>query len=57
MPREDSAIPLKVNHFELNVNVRDAFTGNRYTSGQKISLLNLAPIALFGENRLKNSSG
>ena len=46
-PREDSAISLLNIYLELNSDVLQAVTGNRYPDGADTSLVNLAVIALF----------
>ena len=44
-------------YLELNVDVLQAVTGNRYADGADIRLVNLAVIALFSIYKLSTSSG
>ena len=55
--REDSVIPLLNSYLELNFDVLQAATNNRYADGNDIRLVNLRPIALFSNNKLTTSSG
>ena len=57
IPREDSVISLLNNYLELNFDVLQAATGNRYADGADIRLVNLAVIALFSFYKLTISSG
>ena len=44
-------------YFELNFDVLQAATSNRYTDAKDIRLVNLGPIALFCNYKLKTTSG
>ena len=58
IPREDSAISLKVSYLEIDFNVtRRAGAYARYADGEHIRLVNLGPIALFNKYRLTSISG
>ena len=57
IPREDSVISLLNSYLDLNFDVLHAVTNNRYTDGNDIRLVNLAPIALFSNYKLTTSSG
>ena len=57
IPREDSVISLLNSSLELNFDVVQAATGNRYADGADIRLVNLAVIALFSIYKLTTSSG
>ena len=57
IPREDSVISLLNSYLELNFDVLDAATNNRYADGNDIRLVNLGPIALFSKYKLTTSSG
>ena len=57
IPREDSVISLLNSYLELNFDVLQAATGNRYADANDIRLVNLGPIALFSNYRLTTSSG
>ena len=45
IPREDSVINLLKSYLELNFDVLQAATGNRYADGADIGLINLAVFA------------
>ena len=57
IPREDSVISLLNSYFELNFDVLQTATSNRYTDANDIRLVNLGPIALFTNYKLTTSSG
>ena len=57
LPREDSVISLLNNYLELNFDILQLATGNRYADVNDIMLVNLGPIALFSNYKLKTSSG
>ena len=57
IPREDSVISLFNSNLELNFDVLQAATGNRYADANDIRLVNLGPIALFSNYKLATSSG
>ena len=57
IPREDSVISLLISYLELNFDVLQAATGNRYADVNDIRLVNLGPIALFSNYKLTTSSG
>ena len=57
IPREDSVISLLNSYLELNFDVIQAATNNRYTNDNDIRLVNLGPIALFSNYKLTTSSG
>ena len=57
IPREDSVISLLNSYLELNFDVLQAATNNRYADGNDIRLVNLGPIGLFSNYRLTTSSG
>ena len=44
-------------HLGLNFDVLHAATNNRYADNNDIRLVNLGPIALFGDYKLTTSSG
>ena len=56
IPREDSVIALLKSYLELNFDVLQAATGNRYADVNDIRLVNLGPIALFSNYKLTTSS-
>ena len=57
IPREDSAISLKVSYLELDFSVTHrAGAYARYADGDHIRLVNLGPIAFFDKYRLASSS-
>ena len=57
IPREDSVISLLNSYLELNFDVIQAATNNRYTNDNDIRLVNLGPIALLSNYQLTTSSG
>ena len=57
IPREDSVISLLNSYIELNFDVLQAATDNRYVDANDIRLVNLGPIALFSSYKLTTSSG
>ena len=57
IPREDSLISLLKSYIDLNFDVLNATTGNRYADGADIWLINLGAIALFSNFKLTTSSG
>ena len=57
IPREDSVISLLNSYLELNLDVLQAATNNRYVDANDIRLVNLGPIALFSNYKLTTSSG
>ena len=57
IPREDSLISLLNSYIDLNFDVLNATTNNRYADGADILLFNLAAIALFSNFKLTTSSG
>ena len=57
MPREDSVIFLLNSYLELNFDVIQAATGNRYPDGAEIRLVKLGVIALFSIYKLTTSTG
>ena len=57
IPREDSLFSLLKNYLDLNFDVLNAATNNRYVDDVDIRLINLAAIALFGNFKLTTSSG
>ena len=57
IPREDSVISLLNSYLELNFDVLQAATNNRYADANDIRLVNLGPIALFSNYKLTTSSG
>ena len=57
IPREDSVISLINIYLELNFDVLNAATNNRYVDNNDIRLVNLGPIALFSNYKLTTSSG
>ena len=57
IPREDSVVSLSNSCLQLNFDVLNATTNNRYVDGNDISLVNLGPIALFSNYKLATSSG
>ena len=57
IPREDSVISLLNSYLEINVDVLQAATNNRYVDANDIRLVNLGPIALFSNYKLTTSSG
>ena len=57
IPREDSVISLLNSYLDLNFDVLQAATYNRYVDTSDIRLVNLGPIALFSNYKLTTSSG
>ena len=57
IPKEDSVISLLKSYLELNFDVLQATTDNRYVDANDIRLVNLGPIALFSNYKLTTSSG
>ena len=57
IPREDSVISLLNSYLELNFDVLQAATTNRYVDANDIRFVNLGPIALFSNYKLTTSSG
>ena len=57
IPREDSFISLLNSYLELNFDVLQAATNNRYEDANDIRLVNWGPIALFSNYQLTKLSG
>ena len=57
IPTEDSVISLLNSYLELNFDVLQAATNNRYVDANEIRFVNLGPIALFSNYKLTTSSG
>ena len=57
IPREDSVISLVNSYLDLNFDLLQAATDNRYADVNNIRLDNLGPIALFSNYKLTTSSG
>ena len=57
IPREDSVISLLNSYIELNFDVLHAVNNDRYVDANDIRLVNLGPIALFGNYKLTTFSG
>ena len=57
LPREDSDIGFLSSYLDLNFDVLHAATNNSYVDINDIKLVNLGPIALFSNYKLKTSSG
>ena len=57
IPREVSVISLLNSYLELNFDVIQAATNNRYTNDNDIRLVNLGPVALFSNYKLTTLSG
>ena len=55
--REDSLFSLLKSYIDLNFDVLNAATNNRYVDTDDIWLINLAAIALFSNFKLTTSSG
>ena len=53
----DSLISLLNSYFDLNVDVVEAATGNRYVEGNENTWVNFGPVALFSNYKLPTSSG
>ena len=56
IPREDSVISLLSSYLEKKIDVLQAASGNRYTDGADIRLVNLAVFAFFNIYKLTTSS-
>ena len=56
IPREDSVISLLNSYLELNFDVLQAATNNRYVDANDIRLVNLGPISLLSNYKLTTSS-
>ena len=57
IPREDSVMSLVNSYLDLNFDVLQAATNNRYADNSEIRLVNLGPVALFSNYKLTTSSG
>ena len=57
IPREDSVISLLNSYIELNFDVLQAATDNRYVDAIDIRLVNLGPVTIFSNYKLTTSSG
>ena len=57
IPREDSVFSLLNSYLELNFDVLQAASNNRYVDTSDFRLVNLGPIALFSKYKLTTSSG
>ena len=57
IPREDSVISLLNSYLELNFDILQATTNNRFVDANDIRLVFLGPIALFSNYKLTTSSG
>ena len=57
IPREDSLISLLKSYLDLNFDLHNAATNNKYVVADDIWLINLAAIALFKNFKLTISSG
>ena len=57
IPREDSVISLLNSYLELNFDVLQAPSKNKYVDASDIRLVNLGPIVLFSNYKLTTSSG
>ena len=58
IPKEDSAIPLKVSYLEIEFNLtHKAGAHARYADGDRKKVVNLGPFALFIKYILKSFSG
>ena len=57
IPREDSVISLLISYFDLNFDVLNAATRNRYADCNDEKIVNLGPVALFSNYELTTSSG
>ena len=57
IPWEDNANSVLDSRLDLNFDVLNATTGNRYVDANHISLINFGPIALFNKYDLTSSSG
>ena len=57
IPREDSLISSVQSYLDLNFDILNAATNNRYADGENIWLINLAAIDFFSNFKLTTSSG
>ena len=57
IPREDSCFSFLNRYLELNFDVIQATTNNRYLDTSNIRLVNLGPTVLFSNYKLTTSSG
>ena len=57
IPREHSIISLLKSYLEINLDVLQAASNNRYVDTSDIRLVSLGPIALFSNYKLPTSSG
>ena len=57
IPREDSVISFLNSYLDLNFEVIKKADNSRYANGNDIRLVNLGPIALFSNFKLRTSSG
>ena len=56
IPRKGSVFSLLDSYLDINFDVLNAATNNRYADGNDIRLVNLGPIALFSNYKLTTSS-
>ena len=57
IPREDSVVSLLNSYLDLNFNVSNAASNDRYADGNDIRLVILGPFALFSNYKLTSSLG
>ena len=57
IPREDSVISLLINYLDLNSEVIKKADNSRYTNGNILRVVNLAPLALFSDCKLTSCKG
>ena len=57
IPREDSVISLINSYLDLNFEIIKKADNSRYLDGYNIRLVNIGPVALFGNYKLTTSSG
>ena len=57
IPREDSVISLLNSYLDLSFEVIKKDDNSRYANGNDIRLVNLGPVALFSNFKLKTNSG
>ena len=57
IPRGNSVISLLNSYLDLNFDVLQDATNNRYADGNDIRLVNFGPIGLFSKYKLTTSSG
>ena len=57
IPREDSIVSLSNSYLDLNLDVLNAATGNKYSDANDIGLLILGSLALFSNQKLTTSRG